>query len=387
MGKHRLIASSLAGIVLVPLITYLVIWPAPIDPVYWDEPEPPAATGPLAPNNDLDRAALIGRDLIEANEDLVLAPGGALYLSTFRGYLQRLDHDDDGNWRIQGLEQVSERALLGLQWIDDDRIAIAAIDGLYAFSLSTGEREILSTGTPQRPFGFVNDVDVGPDGTIYFSDSTTHWDVTEEPRFQRYELLENRPHGFVYAYDPVTRATRVVMDRLYYPNGVTVTSDGAALLVAETTRYRIRRLWLSGPLRGQVDTLAANLPGTPDGIMSDGHGRVFIGMRGPRREMIAFLHRNPFITRILSKFGFAPGVSAGQGGAFVLVLDENSGETLNSFHDGANRLISIANVVPDGQGTLWITGNIENVVARFELPDGYDQPGLPNGEEELVGVD
>lgn len=370
------IVLSIAGVLTILALAWFV-WPAPIDPAFWDEPEAPAMTGVLAPNDRLASAQIIARDEIENAEDLILAPDGSIYMGSLQGNLQRLTRDPvTGEWSNEILARVSNRALLGAQWIDETRIAMASISGLYMVDVETLEVRTLSTGSPSRPFGFVNDVEVGPDGTIYFSDSTVGWTILDYAvtPFRSYELMENRPHGFIYTLDPNTGATRVLLERLHYPNGVTLSSDGEALFIAETTRHTIRRYELSGPNAGELTTLASNLPGMADGMMSDGQGRLFVAIASPRRAHLRTLRQNPVLMWLAFKLGYRPALSPFGEGGFIIVIDEVTGEIIDSFQGGREQITSIANVIPDGNGTLWIASDGQTFIARMDLAEIYSQP-------------
>ena len=101
--------------------------------------------------------------------------------------------------------------------------------------------------------------------------------------------------------------------------------------------------------------------------MGDGQGRLFIAMDTQRVPLLAFLHRNPFLTRLITKLPDNIWIQAGAPRAFVLVLDED-GNYLDSFHDPDGRFGLLANAVPDGAGNLWLGSLTSDVIGRMELP-------------------
>lgn len=362
---QRMLWPVIGGLLVIGLAWFT--WPAPIDPAYWDEPPIPDMTGPLEPNDILATADIIRPDDFAHSEDLAFAPDGSIYTGTLFGTVQHLTRGPSGDWQVEEVMRVSDRALLGIQWIDTETLAIASIDGLYSANVRTGESRTLSTGSPTRPFGFVNDVEVSPDGRIFFSDSSVGWSILDYgvTPFRTYELMENRPHGFIYVIDSQGGQTRVELERLHYPNGLSMSSDGQALYIAETTRFTIRRYELSGPSAGQLSVLADNLPGMPDGIQSDGQGRLYVAMVGPRRPIVRFMHRNPWAAWLLFKLGYRPALSPAGQGAYVLVIDEATGEIIDSYQGGSEALTSLANVVPGPDGDLWIASDGETFIARL----------------------
>ena len=127
-----------------------------------------------------------------------------------------------------------------------------------------------------------NDVDVAADGTIYFTDASSKFPLSAFTA----DLLEHQPNGRFLAYDPKTKTTRVVLNNLYFANGVAVSPDQSFVLVVETGVYRVRRLWLNGPKQGQADVFIDNLPGFPDGILSNGHDKFWLALVTPRDHVL-----------------------------------------------------------------------------------------------------
>jgi len=79
-------------------------------------------------------------------------------------------------------------------------------------------------------FAAPNDLDVAADGTIYFTDASSKYSLV----IFKADLLEHQGNGRLLAYDPKTKATRVVLGNLVFANGVAVSPDQSFLLVVET---------------------------------------------------------------------------------------------------------------------------------------------------------
>ena len=77
----------------------------------------------------------------------------------------------------------------------------------------------------------------GHDGTVYFSDASSKFAEEEN----HLDMLEARPHGRLLAYDPASATTTVLLDDLYFANGVALSEAEDFVLINETYRYRIRR--------------------------------------------------------------------------------------------------------------------------------------------------
>lgn len=342
---------SIPVFLLAGLLILWLIWPSPIDPVRWREPDPPAMTGVLAPNNALADAEVIADGNLRYVSDSAVAADGQIYAGTIMGEILRLDRAEDGSWTSSLVSRATDRHIFGLEWIDERTLGIAGVDGLFAMDPRTGQTETLSTGSTAYPFGFINDLAVGPDGTVYFTDSSTRWNRHAFNGTYFVEMFENRPFGLVYAWDPETRRTRVIAEDLYYPNGITLAADGRSLFVAETFRYAVRRIWLDGSREDPVETFAENLPGFPDGLTADDHGNLFIAMSNPRWSLLTFAHRQPFFAHQVMKLPTALFPTDDRTEGFLLRLSAHDGEILESYQSTDGSLGNLAHLShhPDGR--------------------------------------
>lgn len=356
------------------------MWPSPISPTYWDEPVAPEMTGALEPDGALADAVAIDVGAAGSGEGVALSDTGEIFFGTVDGRVMRLSfHNDTGEPRIEEVAQVCETLILGLDWIAPDLLGVAAISGLYALNVDTGHYTLVSSGAPAHPFGYVNDLAAAADGRIFFTDSSTRWGHGINRDGYLHDMMENRPSGALYVWDPSTHQTRLVRSRLHYPNGIELAADGRSVLVAETFRYRIVRIWIDGPDAGSKDIFIDNLPGLPDGLATDSQGRLLVTMPSPRVPLLGFLHRHPRITQLLMKVPewLRPGASSPR--AFILALDAETGEALDSWHDPEGRLGYLSNTVEAPDGDFWIGTTDRGHLVRFspDRPDTAGDTGAP----------
>ena len=97
--------------------------------------------------------------------------------------------------------------------------------------------------------------------------------------------------GASFSYDPQTNSSRLELDELMFANGIAHYSHPEGefnfVLVNEWSRYRITRLWLSGPDAGKRDVFYDNLPGYPDNLSWDDQEKVFwVGLVIPRNSTV-----------------------------------------------------------------------------------------------------
>jgi hypothetical protein len=125
-----------------------------------------------------------------------------------------------------------------------------------------------------EPATFADNLDVDGAGTVWFSAPTREHSLAQV----ELDVWDSRPTGRLLHYDPRTKATRVVLDNLFYANGVAVAQDDSFVLVAEFLAFRITRYWLTGPRAGTHDVFVDGLPGYPDNITRTPDGHFLVGL-------------------------------------------------------------------------------------------------------------
>ena len=139
---------------------------------------------------------------------------------------------------------------LGLKFnIQGDLIVADAYSGLLSINMD-GEITVLSTEYEGVPFRLTDDLDIASDGMIYFSDASSVYNLENSGDDW------NQANGRLLSYNPITGQTSLLLDSLYFANGVALNHDESFVLVNETWRGHVRRYWLSGPNEGQTDIFA-----------------------------------------------------------------------------------------------------------------------------------
>ena len=139
---------------------------------------------------------------------------------------------------------------LGLKFNHQGDLIVAdAYSGLLSINMD-GEITVLSSEYEGVPFLLTDDLDIASDGMIYFSDASSVYNLENSGDDW------NQANGRLLSYNPITEQTILLLDSLYFANGVALNHDESFVLVNETWRGHVRRYWLSGPNEGQTDIFA-----------------------------------------------------------------------------------------------------------------------------------
>ena len=340
---------------VIAAVLYLLFWPVSINPASWTPVPAPQLTDKYQQNSKLSSTERL--PVGPSPEDVAIDSQDRIYAGLDDGRIIRLRPDGTG---AEVFANTHGRPL-GLIFDAGQNLLVAdAVKGLLSIS-PAGQITTLSSSADGVPLGATNDLDVARDGTIYFTDASTKFPMT---RFKD-DILESQPNGRLLAYDPVTKETRVILNKLCFANGVAVSPDQSFVLVVETGRYRVHRIWLSGPKKGMSEIFANNLPGFPDGISSNGKDKYWIALVTPRDAALDKLLPHPFLRKIIARL---PQLLQPAPKRYGFVLSVNGeGEVVDNLQDGSKSCFAeIANVV-EHNGFLYFGSIGEQAVGRFKL--------------------
>jgi ribose transport system permease protein len=329
----------------------------------------PGEGSPYALNDRISKTEYIGLGALEGPEDVILDREDHLYCGTRHGEIVRFFAPDYRRWEVfahtggfpLGLAFDREGTLLS---------CVGAM-GLYGISKS-GEVKQLSAETRRSYTSIVddarlrdpNDLDVGPDGKIYFTDSTTRYDAHDWVL----DSIENRPTGRLLVYDPATGETRTLLDNYRYTNGVCMAHDGKSLFFAESWACRVHRYWIDGPRAGTAECVIRDMPGYPDNInrASDGnYWMAWLGMRTPSFDL-ALRHpafRKRMTRRLPQDEWLFPNINTG--GVVKFAEDGTIVETLGDLTGQSHPMVTS---MREHKGYLFVGGILNNRIGRYKIP-------------------
>ena len=161
--------------------------------------------GALAQNDRLTGAQAIGLGIVEGPEDVIVGKDGAVYCDDRRGRILKFwgpsfDHHE--------VFAQTGGGPFGMAFDANDNLVVC-VGGMGLYSVTpAGEVRLLTDEVPRdwsrlnddSRIRLADDVDIVPDGRIFFSEATTRFELTE----WILDSIEGRPFGLLICYDPST---------------------------------------------------------------------------------------------------------------------------------------------------------------------------------------
>ncbi len=352
-----------------------------VSPSYMELPQPqPTARdsgSPFALNDKLRAVEIVGLGEVESPEDVALDPDDNLYCGNRHGDIIRFLAPDYKRQEVYahiggqplGMAMTKDGTLfvcvggMGLYKVDRDRTVHKVTDET--------NRSLLSIIDDSR-LRLADDLDIAPDGRIFFSEATVRYEMHEWPT----DSLEARGNGRIICYDPATGKTTTVLRNLVFPNGIVMASDGQSLLFAESWACRISRYWFDGPNKGKVERVIDDLPGYPDNLNRASDGNYWLAIMGIRSPVFDLAMKRPAFRRRMSKKlpgdeWLAPNLNTG-----CIVKMSETGEILDVMWDLGGENHPMITSMREHRGHLYIGGIHNNRIGRLKLdnadPDFID---------------
>ncbi len=328
------------------------------------------SSSPYAVNDKLKDVAVIGLGKVEGPEDVLLDDDDNLYAGSRHGDIVRFygkNHE-----KMEVFAHVGGHPL-GLAW-DKNYNLVTCIPDMGVISVSQDRKVNKITDQTNRSFTSViddrrlslaDDLDIAPDGKIFFSEATIRYRLRDWPM----DCVESRGNGRICCFDPETNTTRTIIKNLKFANGVCVTKDSKSILFAETFGLRVSRYWFDGPKKGKKEVIMDNIPGYPDNInrASDGnYWLALVGMRGPALDLALTLpdFRKRMSRRINTSNWLFPNINTG----CVLKITEK-GEVLETLWDLKARNHPMVTSMREHKGHLYLGGIQNNRIGKYKIPD------------------
>ncbi|HEY1721617.1 MAG TPA: SMP-30/gluconolactonase/LRE family protein [Magnetospirillaceae bacterium] len=377
-------AGSLAlGVVLLIAVAIDVRWlknrhkvlsKVYVSPAYFKLPPCPSITegsgSSYALNDKLHDVELIGLGEIDAAEDPILDINDDLFFGSRKGDIIRYFGPDHKRWEVY----VHVGGMpLGMAF-DRDGNLLCCVAGMGLYKVVKDTRKIvkLTDETNRTWLSIVDDsrmrlpddLDIAPDGRIFFSEATIRFDSYE----WMVDGLEARGNGRIICYDPRDKSTKTVLPKIKFPNGICVAHDGKSIFYASTWGCTIERFWLEGQKKGTTETIIADLPGYPDNINRSSDGNYWVALVGLRTPAFDLALRKPgfrrrMVQRVAQDEWLFPQMNAG-----TVIKFTESGQVIDCLWDkrGVNHpMLTSCN---EHKGYLYLGGIVNNRVGKYKVP-------------------
>ncbi|XP_076324227.1 adipocyte plasma membrane-associated protein-like [Tachypleus tridentatus] len=411
--RHILISMGIISFGLkfifanVLLMLYIAYGPGLLDiqPMKYTVELPKKFEGVLKQNDALNQAEFLYQGKISGPESLAVYKGN-IYTGTTDGSIVKISKDKlsvvaktGKNCELPWESPICGRPL-GLRFDKKGNLYVAdAYYGILMVNINTGSVETLlpiSTEVEGKTVKFPDDLDIDEEQEIiYFSDGSYKWPFNRVAYF----LFEYSNSGRVISFNLKTKETKVVADGLYFPNGIQLTHDKSALLIAEWSNRRIlnhlccrlaeqyKKLnkWVfpfmnhcaifffyhsDFPLKGlkeKPEIFSDKLPGEPDNIRPSSSGGYWVALTSGRTASslgkLDYLAEYPLIRKIMARFSFLTS------SCFNYILQIWPSPVLKDLAFKAEQFTMFFQLVPKYGLILELSSN-GDIIRSMHSPDG-----------------
>jgi sugar lactone lactonase YvrE len=297
-------------------------------------------------------------------EDILFDDSGNLYTG-----VHNADFSDGRILKIDSLGNVVEfynpgSWTAGLHFDQKGNlIALNHKQGLISISPDRVATVLAPTDENGNPFLIPNGLDISADGMIYFSNTSefSAYDI----KYGRKVIMEMKPIGGLYRYNPKTKEVKTLISGTYFGNGVVVSKSQDYLLLVETTKYRILKYWLTGEKEGQTEIFIDNLHGFPNGISIRENGTYWLGFSTKRNDALDKIHPKTGMKKLVYSLPEFMQPKAEQFGMIMNISEE--GEILETLFDTSGETLPEAGAIKEHDGYLYIGGDVIPYVAKYKL--------------------
>lgn len=318
-----------------------------ISPQVWRPPTAPKAHPDPLPDLKVVQVNGFGA------EDVVV-DNGHVFTGVEDGRILRLTQDGR---RLDTVADTGGRPL-GLELYPDGRLLVCdSKRGLLLVDRQSGDVEVL---VPRGPdLRVCNNAAVAADGTVYFTDSTSRFDLDH----WKADLFEHSGTGRLLRRTPDGEVD-VLLSGLQFANGVALAPDESWVVVASSGSYRLDRVELPS---GSHSTLIESLPAFPDNIATGSDGLVWIAMASPRIAALDLAHRlHPAVRKAVWALPEPLQVKEKRV-VWVRAVDGTTGETVHDYR-AVRPDYHMVTGVREVDGVVYLGSLNERAIAYFSLP-------------------
>ena len=363
MKAKKVIKFSMIG-----LIAVILFQACSLKPLAWTPQQSPKLEGNIAENNLLSTSKPLSIGDWYGPEDIAVGKDGSIYCGV---HISKNNFKDGRILKVDTTGTVSvfcntEAWVAGLHFDSHDNlIACDQKRGLISVDKEGKIAVLANQDEKGRRILLPNDVDIANDGMIYFSNTSSK--ILFSRKHARKILMEVRPDGGLYSYNPETKNVKTLIDSSFFGNGVAVSQNNDFVLMADLSKYRIVRYWLKGNSKGETDIFIDNLPGLPNGISRREDGSFWVGYTTRRDELLDKIQSK----KMLKKFIYSiPLWLQPKQEPFGMIMNiSESGKILKTYYDTTGKVVSEASSVEEHNGYLYLGGDLIDHINKYKLED------------------
>lgn len=367
MTITRIITLPVKQVAII-LLLIIIFHSCSLNPLAWTPPIKPEITGVLEENELLSKTEKIKIEENYGPEDVAIDSKGNLYCGThvsknnfMNGKVLKIDttgkvttYCDTKSW------------VLGMHFDKNENLIACDLKrGLISID-KQGEINILATKDENgNPFYIPNDIDIASDGMIYFSNTTSR--VENGKKSISKILLEVRPDGGLYRYNPETKKVKTLIDSSFCGNGVAVSQNDEFVLMVDLTKYRVLRHWLKGNQKGETEVFIENLSGIPNGISRGKDGNFWLGFSTKRDDLLDKIQPKKGVKKFL--FSIPTWLQPKKKPYGMVMKLSEEGEILKTYYDTSGKHVSETSSVQEYNGYLYFGGDLTNYIGKYKLEE------------------
>jgi sugar lactone lactonase YvrE len=242
-------------------------------------------------------------------------------------------------------------------------IALSHKEGLISISPQKKVTILANKDEKGNTFFIPNGMDIDSKENIYFTNTSSESPYTI--KYGRKLILEMKPNGGLYHYNPATKEIKTMIDGTYFGNGVVISKDESFLLMVETTKYRILKYWLKGEKAGKTEIFIDNLHGFPNGISVREDGTFWLGFTTKRNDALDKIHPKPSMKKFV--YGLPKCLQPKEDKFGMVMHISENGVILNTFFDTTGISMPEAGSVKEEKGFLYMGGDNLPYIGKYKL--------------------
>ncbi|KFK34933.1 hypothetical protein AALP_AA5G213000 [Arabis alpina] len=201
---------------------------------------------------------------------------------------------------------------------------------------------------------FANQMDIDEEEDVfYFNDSSDKYHFGEV----FYVYVSGEKTGRVIRYDMKTKEAKVIMDKLHFPNGLTLSKDGSFVVTCEAGTFTIHRIWVKGPKAG-TNEIFSKIPGAMDNIRRTPTGDFWVALHCKISlfTRVSFLHPvvGQFLIKTLKMDTMIHLTNGGKPHGVAVKVSGETGEILEIVEDTEGTTMKyVSEVYERDDGKIW----------------------------------